>query len=190
MGTPKKKAAKPPHVQGPIHATDEAVETWISPSLEWPVEQLLAYIAHAEGGGAVAWTRHDATGEHTVSRPLHAEQRAALATLKGRLVHAETMRQGRKPGAYGVLRRVLEGYEATHAGAPFATLWDHLLALKDRRDETIEDVRDDNAGCEETLACHPGPHVHWIDDGGDTQTTSAKAVANLVGQIRKARRRA
>src|ERR1700682_2109432 len=71
MGKSKKKAAKqPPRIKGPIRATDEAVEFWISPPHTWPVPELLDYIAKAEAGGAVAWERHDATGIHTVYRPL------------------------------------------------------------------------------------------------------------------------
>ncbi|HET9853502.1 MAG TPA: hypothetical protein VFR53_00465 [Methylomirabilota bacterium] len=83
--SPTRRTVKPPRIKGPIRFTEEAVELWISPSLEWPVKELLGYIAHAEAGGAVAWKRHDETGEHTVYRPLRAEQLTALAALKRRL---------------------------------------------------------------------------------------------------------
>ncbi len=78
---------------------------------------------------------------------------------------------------------MLAAYETTNPGAPFSAILDHLLALADRADDgPIQEVLDGSA------KCHPGAHVHWLDDRAEEHSSSEKAVKNLVAAIRKTRR--
>lgn len=108
----------------------------------------------------------------------------ALASRMNRLsleplaAHGKKL-MGRRVASYGALRRVLEAYGTANPDASFVAIWDHLYRLQDRMDKTIQEVLDASA------KCHPGDHVHWRDAGGRERSTTAKAVRNLMAQIRR-----
>jgi hypothetical protein len=95
--------------------------------------------------------------------------------------HAKIMRQGKPKRSFSALRRVLETYHAEHDGAKFPAVWDHLIALADGEDKTIQEVLDGTAGC------HPGSHVHWVTARQVQHATSDAAIMKLLRRIRQAR---
>ena len=155
----RKTKKQPPRIKGPIRVIDEAVEIWWSPPLTWPTEKILDYITHAERGGEVAWKRHDATGEHTVSRPLRAEQLADLAALKRRL-HRGGGRPKDRVDALGQAFR--EAGIRRHTSKAKALKWLNARAVED----TAKPI-------EERLILEVLPHqvIRWRDEAGEHRTT-------------------
>jgi hypothetical protein len=130
-----------------------------------------------------------ATARGNLERGHHANwQMAEIEALGSRMnralleplaAHGQRMRQGHPVGSYGALRRVLEAHESAHPDAPFPVVWDHLFALADGEDKTIQEVLDASA------RCHPGAHVHWLDARGRDRSTSEEGVKKLLRKIRK-----
>jgi len=95
--------------------------------------------------------------------------------------HGRDMRRGKPKGSFSALRRVLEAYDAEHEDAAKSAVWDHLHALVDGEDKTIQEVLDGTAGC------HPGSHVHWLTAAGRERATGEGGIMKLLRKIRQAR---